>query len=119
MANCINGTIATEYGGSKPGQIKYFLMHSIKLNGQKVTHIFCAVNWYSEFIDDNYNAEKLSPSVIYRPCDKIPPGPAVFMPVQRINSVCAYSFRNISGYKNCIVAYPVKLNIYIETECIL
>ncbi len=115
-----NGNITTDHDNlTRPGQIRYFFLHNINLNGKKVTHIFCSVNWYSELVDGNLCQGKLSPSVIYRPSDKMPTGPAGFMPVQRIRSICAYSIRNINGFKNCIVASPVNLNIYVETECIL
>ncbi len=74
MANWCNedGNITSDHETFRPGQIQYFLLHNIKINDKKVTHIFCAVNWYSEFKDDiNYSGD-LSPSVIYRPRDKIP-----------------------------------------------
>ena len=115
----LDGTITPELENYKVGQVKYFLKHNLQLNGQIVTHIMCYVTWYAEFTEDSYTQGQLSPSVIYRPCDKIRSGPATFMPVQRIDSVCAYCIRTLSGFKNCTIASPVKVNIYVETECVL
>ncbi len=114
-----DGNITTDLNDIKPGQVNFFLKHNLNLNGQIVTHYMCALNWYTEFTDDSYNHGQLYPSFIYRPCNKILAGPATFMPVQRIQSVCAYCIRTLNGFKNCTVASPVKLNIYAETECIL
>ncbi len=121
MANWCNldGTITTDLENYKVGQIRYFLKHNLNLNGQIITHIMCAVNWYAECNGDVYETGRLTPAMIYQPSNKILQGPAGFMPVQRINSVCAYCIRNVNGYKNCTIASPVKLNIYLETECIL
>ncbi len=121
MANwCDNdGSITTQSEKQNVGQISYFLKHNLNLNGTIVTHFMCAVNWYDEFTEELFTPGILSPSIIYRQCDRIMQGPATFMPVQRIQSVCAYSTRTLNGFKNCTIASPVKLTIYVETESVL
>ncbi len=114
-----DGKVAAELDNYKVGQVRYFLRHNLNLNGQIITHIMCATNWYGEFTDETLNPGRFSPSVIFRPCSKIMSGPADFMPVQRIHSVCAYCIRSLNGFKNCTVASPVKLNVYVETQSVL
>ena len=114
-----NGNITLDLEDFKIGQIKHFLKHCINLDGQRKMHIICVMDWFEEFHHESIDTECIFPTLVFRKSDKIKGGPSSFMPIQRIESICAYSTRTIKGHKNCTLASPVKLNIYVETDCVM
>ncbi len=103
---CIDGESAPRLG-----LIKYFLLHNTQISGQLKSHILCAVQWYSHF-HDTLPTNYLSPVQVFRK-KSVKPGPASFMPVQRILHKCAYSIREVNKFANCIVVSPVQFDVYI------
>ncbi len=94
------------------GQIRYFIRHGLRINGNFVSHILCAMAWFKEMNGHEGVCMKYPyPTYPFKPANKISPGGSSWMPIQRIHSLCAYSKRNVYGYSNCFVAAPMKLNI--------
>ena len=93
------------------GFVKYFFQHNLRITAKSTTHIVAAVQWYTDF-HDSMPTGYLPPVQIFRK-KSVKPGPASFMPVQRILSKCAYSIREVNKYSNCIVVSPVPFDVYI------
>ncbi len=104
------GKITAENASTRLGVIKHFIIHNLEVDGQIKSHILCAVDWYTDLYD-SMPTGYLPPVKCFRK-RKICPGPASFMPVQRIMAKCVYSFREVNKYKDCIVASPVPFEIY-------
>ncbi len=110
-----NGCIDKNDTQKRLGRIKYFFKHGIRLGtDQSATHILCAVQWYTEFKDTLPVGYAEPVQVFRKKC--LSPGPASFMPVQRISSKCAYGFGKVNGYKDCIIVSPVRFDAFI-TNC--
>ncbi len=107
-----SGNIDENDSFKRLGQIKYFFKHTVILpNDNPATHVLCAIQWYTEFTDTLPIGYSKPVQVFRNTCIK--PGPASFMPVQRIDSKCAYSFTKVNGYSNCIVVSPVRFDLYV------
>lgn len=70
----------------RPGKIKYFLDHSVKFNDQYYKHTVACVSWYNDY-------EKADSTMNLKPISEwseklVSPGPACFIPVQRILGKC-------------------------------
>ncbi len=99
------GLIASELSPLHVGEISYFLIHRIFLNGHLTEHILCAINWKQKFnIEHNF----LEPCNVYRNRPVYRNQASAFMPVQRIHSTCAFSHQKIQGYSNCFVVVANK-----------
>ncbi len=95
------------------GKIKYFFKHNITMpNGSTKSHIMCTVQWYEELIDSKLPIGYAQPVKVFRN-RPLQAGPATFMPVQRIKSKCAFSFRTVNGYRDCIVVSPVRFDVFM------
>ncbi len=105
-----NGLVDAETSNVRLGLIKYFFRHRLQISGQIKTHILCAMQWFSDF-QDSMPTGYISPVQVFKK-KSVKPGPAVFMPVQRIMHKCAYSFKEVNGYKDCIVVSPISFEIY-------
>lgn len=78
---------------ARPGQVKYYFIHSLTVRGSTKQFAFASVLWHSR--DEDY-AKYGNPSMIWRQNEFDDPGPASFMPVQRI----ACSFAQCSITRN-------------------
>ncbi len=105
------GKITPENTSIRLGVVKYFILHNVQIDGKAKSHILCSVDWYTDFTD-SLPTGYLPPVKVFWKKKKICPGPASFMPVQRIMSKSAYSLREVNNYKDCIVASPVPFEIY-------
>ncbi len=106
-----DGLIDIETQNVRLGLVKYFFHHNVRISGQSKSHIICAVQWYSTF-HDTLPTGYLPPVQVFRK-KRIRPGPASFMPVQRIQFKCAYAFKEINAYKDCIVVSPIPFDLYM------
>ena len=107
-----DGLIDTETKNLRLGLVKYFFHHNVRISGQSRSHVMCAVQWYSNFHDDKLSTGYLSPVQVFRKT-RIQSGPASFMPVQRIQYKCAYAFKEVNAYKDCIVVSPIHFDLYM------
>lgn len=73
----------TALSGCKPGRVKFYFEHSLQLRNDYRTHFFASVQWFKEYDIDTHFRNPLS--VYYAKVFK-QPGPASFIPVQRIQS---------------------------------
>ncbi len=104
------GKITMENTSMRLGLINYFFVHTLEVDGQAKSHVLCSIRWFTDFYD-SLPTGYLPPVKIFRK-RKICPGASSFMPVQRIMAKCAYSFKEVNNYKDCIVATPVSFEIY-------
>ncbi len=105
------GLISSELSSLHVGELSYFLVHNVLLNGQLTEHILCAVNWKQKFdIDHGY----LEPCDVYRNRPVYLNQSSTFMPVQRIHSTCAFSHQKVKGYSNCFVVISNRFNPLIS-----
>ena len=95
------------------GRIKTFLRHTLRLNGVYVPHILCEVDWKREF-EDSMPHGYLQPALVYRKQSVFRDQPCVYMPVQRIHSICVHSYQTVNGYKDCIVVVPNQLHLLLS-----
>ncbi len=105
-----NGSIDMDVANVRLGLVKYFFHHNVRIGGQSRSHIICAMRWYSYF-HDTLPTGYLAPVQVFRK-NQVKAGPAFYMPVQRIQYKCAYAFKEINAYKNCIVVSPVPFDMY-------
>ncbi len=93
------------------GEISYFLIHKILLNGQLTEHVLCAINWKQRFDIEHDFPE---PCNVYRNRPVYHNQSSTFMPVQRIHSTCAFSHQKVKGYSNCFVVVANRFNPLIS-----
>ncbi len=105
------GLVSSDLSPLHVGEISYFLVHNILLNGQLTQHILCAVNWKQKF---DIPHKFLEPCQVYRNRPVYHNQASAFMPVQRIHSTCAFSHQKVEGYSNCYVVVANKLNPLIS-----
>ncbi len=104
------GKITTENASTRLGVIKYFMLHNLQVQGKNKSHVLCSIDWYTDLYD-SLPTGYLPPVKVFRK-RKISPGPASFMPVQRIMAKCAFSFKEVNNFIDCIVASPVPFEIF-------
>ena len=95
------------------GKIKTFLRHTLRLNGKYVPHILCVVDW-KQLYDDDMPHGFLPPVKVYRNRSIFRGQPCVYMPVQRIHSICVHSYQTINGLKDCIVVVPNQFHLLLN-----
>ena len=93
------------------GEISYFLVHNVLLNGRLCEHILCAVNWKQPLQAEH---AYLDPCSVYRNRPIYQNQPSTFMPIQRIHSTCAFSHQRVSGFSNCFVVVANRLHPFIS-----
>ena len=67
----------------RPAQVKFYMMHCLKREDKYEKHIFACVNWYSEDAEKEFYR---SPVEVWKRKEFDVPGPACFIPVQRLYS---------------------------------
>ena len=65
----------------RSGIIRYFIVHSLEIEGSQESHAFAVVNWLKSSEEDFGFG---NPLLVWHPNDFEHAGPAVFLPVQRI-----------------------------------
>ncbi len=105
------GLISSELPPLHVGEISYFLIHRIYLNGHLTEHILCAINWKQKF---DIEHDFLEPCAVYRNRPVYRSQASTFMPVQRIHSTCAYSHQKVKGFSNCFVVITNKFHPLIS-----
>jgi len=85
----------------RSGIVTFYIVHSVKINGQFNQHVFAVVWWYKFDEDQEYFGKPVQVWKLdeYEPC-----GPALFMPVQRIAQRYASCSVTINGRKKLIVS---------------
>ena len=71
----------------RPGKVKYFFKHPIKINDQYHDHIIAYVTWYGDHNETDLTSN-LKPISVWKSEKYVPAGPANFIPVQRISGKC-------------------------------
>ena len=87
-----------------PGEIRYFVSHTIQLEGKLMEHIFAVVSWY-KFVQ--YSSLS-SPNELWS-SEVVSPGPSTFIPIQRI--YCRYVIIDKSNYRLKII--PLERRLFI------
>ncbi len=105
------GLVSSDLSPLHVGEISYFLVHKIVLNGQLTEHVLCSVNWKQKF---DAVHEYLKPCDVYRNRPVYRNQASTFMPVQRIHSTCAFTHQKVSGYSNCFVVVANRFNPLIS-----
>lgn len=91
----------------RPGRVKFYMKHSLTLNGKVVPHILACVDW---FMPSESTVFK-KPVTVWRKSHFAPPGPAVFLPVQRVAGKFAWAiFRE--GEENMLVVCPLHVKVF-------
>lgn len=80
-----NGNIRVETINGRPGIVKFFLYHTVTINGTPVPHVLAVVTWYKEK-NTNGGISFRNPLSTWSAKEFVPPGPATFIPVQRFMS---------------------------------
>ena len=86
---CGNGSVVDFTSPFRPCKIKYFFEHEVDLGNGYEKHIFAAVSWFKYYHNDQLN-DCLKPIESYEEERFEQPGPASFIPVQRIYSKLAH-----------------------------
>ena len=96
-------------GMMRPGIIRYFIVHSVEINGQQNIHVFAVVDWLTSSEQDFGYGNPLS---VWLAKDFENAGPAVFLPVQRIHSKFLSADKLYSG-QNYLVVSPICRRIFL------
>ena len=86
---------------SRPGQVMFYFRHMVVIEGVTREHIMCSVKWYKK--DEELDVFG-NPCQVWRSKDFDDPGPAVFMPVQRIAHTFAACFVTRNGRDKMVVS---------------
>ncbi len=105
------GLISSGLSPLHVGEISYFLIHKVCLNGELTEHVLCAINWKQQF---DIEHDFLEPCNVYRNRPVYRSQASTFMPVQRIHSTCAFSHQKVKGYSNCFVVVANKFHPLIS-----
>ncbi len=108
-----SGLINEEVSSLYMGRVKHFLRHTLRLNGKYVPHILCEIDWKEKFADSMPHGY-LPPVMIHRNRSIFRRQPCIYMPVQRIHSICVHSYQTVNGFKDCIVAVPNQLHLLLN-----
>ena len=92
-----NGVV--NLGSMRPGIVRYFMVHSVKIKGKQTIHAFAVVNWLKSSEQDLGFGNPLS---VWLPDNTEHGGPAVFLPVQRIHSKFLFVDKVYSGQRYLI-----------------
>ena len=85
----------------RPGVVNFYIVQSVKLNGQLCQHAFALVWWYKSDGDQDYFGK---PAQVWNRCDYEACGPALFMPVQRIRQKFACCSAQLTGVEKLVVS---------------
>ncbi len=96
------------------GRVKSFLRHTLRLSGKYVPHILCVIDWKANFEDSRMQHGYLPPVKVYRNRSIFRGQPCIYMPVQRIHSICVHSYQTVNGFKDCIVVVPNRFHLLLN-----
>ncbi|XP_031557633.1 uncharacterized protein LOC116294219 [Actinia tenebrosa] len=100
-----DGTINTS-SLARPGQVKFYILHSLTIDGNTRQFALACISWYKKDEEAKIYGK---PTQVWR-CKEIdPPGPAVFMPAQRIFSTFASCTINRNGIEKLEVSAVPRL----------
>ena len=100
-----DGTIDFD-GSVRPGKVKYYFTNSLKVADDFVPHLFAAVQWFCEYPD---RPDFLPPLSVWLDNKYVQPGPAAFIPVQRIGQKFACARR----MGNRLVVAPIPPQVFV------
>ena len=109
MASWSNESGDIVAGGFVPGQVKYYLVHSVHLDGKPVKHCFAVVNWHRHYNQPTVYRNPLSVCHENRFVDV---GPLIYLPIQRIHSRFLAA-REVIGNTATIVVCPLTRMTYL------
>ena len=92
---------AVNPGMMRPGIVRYFIVHSVQIEGKQLIHAFAVVNWLKSSEQDFGFGNPLS---VWMAKDFEHAGPAVFLPIQRIHSKFLSTEKLHSGQRYLIVS---------------
>lgn len=84
----------------RPGQVQLYMLHSVTIHGTTRQFALACVCWYKT---DEESELFGKPMTVWREKDYVSPGPATFMPVQRINSTFAACSIKRNGLDKLVV----------------
>ena len=84
----------------RPGQVMFYFQHAVVINGVTKEHVMCSVKWYQQ---DEERDIFGNPCQVWKSKDFDEPGPAVFMPAQRIANTYAACFVMRSGMSKIVI----------------
>ena len=94
-----NGLIDTSVP-TRPGIVNFYIVHTVKINGEFHQHAFAVVWWYKTDCDQGHFGK---PSQVWKLHNYEPCGPSLFMPVQRIGQKFACCSLELNGVDKLIV----------------
>ena len=94
-----NGTLNP--GMMRPGIVRYYIVHSVEMEGKQMTHMFAVVNWMKSSEQDLGFRNPLS---VWLAKDFEIAGQATYLPVQRIHSKFLCAEKLYSGKRFLIVS---------------
>ena len=80
-----NDSTVDDHGLQRPGVVRHYLLHSVVINNNILSHMFAVVDWFKHSDDQ---LDYLPPISVWS-SKQINDGPATFLPLQRIHSRCA------------------------------
>ena len=96
-------------GNARPGLVRYYMEHSVEVDGEQLTHVFAVVDWLKPSQRDFGYQNPLS--VWYAKQYELA-GPAVFLPLQRVYSRFI-SVEELHDDVKYLVVSPVCRRIYL------
>ena len=107
MASWCGANALIEHADLRPGNIRHFFKHSLRMGTKYIPHVFARTDWYVKC--DNQCGYR-RPTSLYHKRKLESPGPASYLPAQRINSKFAWAEQRCNGY-DCLVVCPLQPKI--------
>ena len=85
----------------RPGIVNFYIVHSVKVNGEFRQHAFAVVWWYKIDCDQGHFGK---PTQVWKQCAYEPCGPSLFMPVQRVAQKFACCSMKINGVDKLVIS---------------
>ena len=85
----------------RPGVVNFYIVHSVKVNGEFHQHAFAVVWWYKIDCDQGHFGK---PTQVWKQCAYEPCGPSLFMPVQRVAQKFACCSMKINGVDKLVIS---------------
>jgi len=89
----------------RPGEVKFYFANCLCTDEGSKEHIFACMQWHSE---DSMKNKLRRPVEIWQPTTFEPPGPATFMPIQRVHCKFAAALYQMSGSQKLVVTPIVR-----------
>ncbi|XP_070568393.1 uncharacterized protein [Ptychodera flava] len=103
-----NCTILLDKKFVRPGKVKYYMTHCVQVGRELLEHVIAVVEWFKP-MENNF--EYSHPLSVWNGVEVEKPGPATYIPVQRICSKFV-AVREKSKNNTILVASPLNRKVY-------